>query len=84
MSLEPFYLYYHSVLIRLKCFSVMIHVHCNSQEASMRAKHFVFNNSRILGDDLVCVGFLFGPCFVIQLFSTLCPASFAIILMGNR
>ena len=29
---------------------------------------------------IVCVGSVFGPCFVIQ---NLCPSSFAVILMGK-
>ena len=37
-------------------------IHCNSKEASMRAKHFFlcFSNSRIYGEDLVPVN-AFNP-----------------------
>ena len=38
MSRELFFLFHHRVLIGLDFFSVIIH--CNSQEAFMRAKYF--------------------------------------------
>ena len=43
---EPFSLFHHSVLICLDSFSVMIH--CNSSEASMRAKHFLCFKNNII------------------------------------